>query len=68
VTTGETRKDIASNVLEAPKKPGEIKPNLTGAGLSVKIHIPLGRQPDEIINLADAENISLILMSSHGKG
>ncbi|MCX5854633.1 MAG: universal stress protein, partial [Deltaproteobacteria bacterium] len=34
----------------------------------VKIHIRLGRPPDEIISLADAEDISLILMSSHGKG
>ena len=28
----------------------------------------MGRPPDEIISLADAEDISLILMSSHGKG
>jgi nucleotide-binding universal stress UspA family protein len=68
VMTGETHGDIASNILEAPKKPGEIKTDLTGAGLSVKIHIRLGRPPDEIISLADAEDISLILMSSHGKG
>jgi len=68
VTKGETHKDIASDVLEATKKPDEIKTDLTGAGFSVKIHIHLGRPPAGIISLADAEDISLILMSSHGKG
>jgi nucleotide-binding universal stress UspA family protein len=68
VTKGETHKDIESNVQEATKKLEEIKTDLTGAGLSVKTHIRLGRPPDEIISLADAEDISLILMSSHGKG
>jgi nucleotide-binding universal stress UspA family protein len=67
VKNGETHEDIESNIREAPKKPGEIKTDLTGAGLSVKIHIRPGRPPDEIISLADAEAISLILMSSHGK-
>ena len=68
VTKGKTHEDIASNVLEVTKKPGESKTDLSGAGFSVKIHIRPGRQPDEIISLADAEDISLILMSSHGKG
>lgn len=68
MTKGETHKDIESNVQEATKKLEEIKTDLTGAGLSVKTHIRLGRPPDEIISLADAEDISLILMSSHGKG
>jgi nucleotide-binding universal stress UspA family protein len=37
-------------------------------GLSIKIHIRLGGPPDEIISLSDTDDISLILMSSHGKG
>jgi nucleotide-binding universal stress UspA family protein len=68
VTKGETHEDIESNVQEATKKLEEIKTNLAGAGLSIKIHIRLGRPSDEIIGLSDAEEISLILMSSHGKG
>jgi nucleotide-binding universal stress UspA family protein len=68
VTKGETHEEIDSNVQEATKKLEEIKTELTGAGLPVKSHIRLGRPPDEIISLADAEDISLILMSSHGKG
>jgi len=68
VTKGETHKEIEVNVQEATKKLEEITTDLTGAGLTAKIHIRLGRPTDEIISLADAEDISLILMSSHGKG
>jgi nucleotide-binding universal stress UspA family protein len=46
----------------------EIKTNLAGAWLSIKIDIRLGRPSDEIISLSDTDNISLILMSSHEKG
>jgi nucleotide-binding universal stress UspA family protein len=68
VTKGETHKEIESNVLESTRKLEEIKTDLNGAGLKAKIHIRLGRPADEIISLADAEDISLIFMSSHGKG
>ncbi len=68
VTKGETHEEIESNVSEATKKLEKIKTDLTGAGLTVKIHIRLGRPADEIVGLADREDISLILMSSHGKG
>ncbi len=68
VTKGETHEEIESNVREATKRLEEIKTGLTSAGFKVKSHIRLGRPPDEIISLADAEDISLILMSSHGKG
>ena len=68
MTKGETHEDIESNVQEATKKLEEIKTNLAGAGPSIKIHIHKDRPSDEIISLLDAEDISLILMSSHGKG
>jgi nucleotide-binding universal stress UspA family protein len=67
VTKEETHEDIESNVQEATKKLEEIKTNLAGAGPSIKIHIRQDRPSDEIISLLDAEDISLILMSSHGK-
>jgi len=37
LTKGETHEDIESNVQEATKKLEEIKTNLAGAGLSIKI-------------------------------
>jgi nucleotide-binding universal stress UspA family protein len=63
VTKDETHEEVESNVQEATKKLEEIKTDLAGAGLSIKIHIRLGRPPDEIIGLSDTEDISLILMS-----
>jgi len=68
VTKGETHKEIEVNVQDATKKLEDIKTDLTGAGITVKTNIRLGRPTDEILILADAEDISLILMSSHGKG
>jgi len=68
MTKEETHEDIESNVQEATKKLEEIETNLAGAGLSIKIFFRLGRPSDEIIGLSDTEEISLILMSSHGKG
>jgi nucleotide-binding universal stress UspA family protein len=68
VTKGETREEIESTVDEAKKRLEAIKTDLASAGLTVKVHIRLGRPAVEIISLADGEDISLILMSSHGKG
>jgi len=67
VTKGETHEEIDSNVQEATKKLEEIKTDPASTGLPVKIHIRMGRPADEIISLADREDISLILMNSHGK-
>jgi len=68
VTKGETQEEIDANVQEATRKLDEIKTNLTGAAIQVQTHIRLGRPVDEIITFADLEEISLILLSSHGKG
>jgi nucleotide-binding universal stress UspA family protein len=68
VTKGETHEEIEETVQKATKKLEEIKTDLASAGLRVKIHIRLGRPVDEIISLADREDISMVLMSSHGKG
>lgn len=68
VTKGETHEEIESNIQDATKKLEEIKTGLANEGLTVKMHIRVGRPADEITSLADREDISLILMSSHGKG
>lgn len=68
VTKGESKEEVESNINEATKNLEKIINNLTGAGLSVRVHIRLGRPTDEIVSLVEAEDISLILMSSHGKG
>jgi nucleotide-binding universal stress UspA family protein len=68
VTKGETQEEVESNINEAATKLEEIINDLQGAGLSVKVHIRLGRPTDEIVSIVESEDISLILMSSHGKG
>ena len=68
VTKGETKEEVESNIQEATKKLAVIINDLTGAGLSVKVHVRLGRPTDEIVSLVEGEDISLVLMSSHGKG
>jgi nucleotide-binding universal stress UspA family protein len=68
VTKGETKEEVESNIEEATKKLEEIINNLTGTGLSVKVHLRLGRPTDEIVSFVESEDISLVLMSSHGKG
>lgn len=68
VTKGETKDEVESNIEEATAKLEKIISNLSGAGLSVKVHLRLGRPTDEIVSIAESENCSLVLMSSHGKG
>ena len=68
VTKGETHEEIDANMEKAQITLDKIKTDLVSAGLTVKIHIRQGRPAVEISSLAEREDISLILMSSHGKG
>lgn len=42
--------------------------DLVRAGIKTNVRIRLGRPTDEIIHLAEKEDVSLIAMSTHGKG
>jgi len=68
VTREDPLEEIELNVQEATKKLEEIKNQSYWCLAPVKIQIRPGRPSDEIIGLSDTEDISLILMSSHGKG
>jgi nucleotide-binding universal stress UspA family protein len=67
ISRGETRAEIQSSLEDAKKKLGVIAKDLLDAGLMVRTHIRLGRPPDEINLLAEEDNASLIVISSHGK-
>lgn len=45
-----------------------VKEDLAREGFKVKTHIRIGRPNTDIIKTAGEENISLIVMSTHGKG
>lgn len=68
VTKGETDEEIQANVQEAKKKLEDIKHELSGVDFKVKDYVRLGSPAEEICSVAEDEDTSLIVMSSHGKG
>lgn len=68
VNRGETEEEIEGNVKEAKKKLGDLRKELALTGFSVKDHVRVGNPPEEIISTAEDEDVSLIAMSTHGKG
>jgi nucleotide-binding universal stress UspA family protein len=68
VNRGETEEEIEEKVKEAKKKVGSIKEELVQTGFKVKDHVRVGNPSEEIISTAEDEDVSLIAMSTHGKG
>jgi nucleotide-binding universal stress UspA family protein len=68
VSKGETEEEIEENVNEASKKLNDIKEEIGEAGFNVKCHVRVGNPIEEIITTAEDDNVSLIAMSTHGKG
>lgn len=68
VSKGETGEEIEENVSAAKKKLDDIKDKLVEAGFKVKGHVRVGNPIEEIISTSEADDVSLIAMSTHGKG
>jgi len=68
VSKGETEEEIEENVNEANKKLDDIKEKLGETGFNVKCHVRVGNPIEEIISTAKDDDVSLIAMSTHGKG
>jgi len=68
VDRGETQEEINANVQEAKKKLEDTAAELSRAGMKVKVHVSVGSPPDEINSVTEEENISLIAMSTRGRG
>ena len=68
VSKGETEEEIEENVTEAKSNLVNIKGELVRAGLNVIDHVRVGNVPEEIISTAEDNDVSLIAMSTHGKG
>jgi len=66
VSTGETDDEIDANVKEAKKKIDEIVQELVKSGIKVTPKVVVGHPVEEIRNVAIAEDVSLIAMSSQG--
>ncbi|MDI6720347.1 MAG: universal stress protein [Methanomicrobiales archaeon] len=68
VTQGETQEEIQEYVHAAEQKLDEARKSFDTAGIGTDIRVRLGSPSDEIIRLAEEEDVSLIVMSRHGQG
>lgn len=68
VFRGETWNDIDAHREDAIEKLNAIKEELERDSLKAKVYASIGNPAQEISNLANKEDVSLIAMGSHGKG
>ncbi len=68
VSEGDTGVQIEEAVQKANERMEAIRSNLVEHGLEVRTIVTTGNPTLEIMRTADAEDVSLIWMSSHGKG
>ncbi|HWS21939.1 MAG TPA: universal stress protein [Methanoregula sp.] len=68
VSHGETEAEIENAVQRAKDQIEAIRSSLAAQGIEVKAIVTTGNPAFEITRIADEEDVSLIWMSSHGKG
>jgi nucleotide-binding universal stress UspA family protein len=68
VTQGETEAEIEDAVQKAKGQIEVIRSSLAAQGIAVKTKVKAGNPTFEITRIADEEDVSVIWMSSHGKG
>jgi nucleotide-binding universal stress UspA family protein len=68
VSQGESEAEIGNSILKANGQIAVICSNLAKRGLSVKSIVRTGDPAQEITGIAEDEDISVIWMSSHGRG
>src|SRR3990170_3331107 len=68
VDKGETQEEIDASVNEAKKRLEDIREELSKSGVNVVVHVRVGNPSENIISIAEEENVSLIIMSTLGRG
>jgi len=68
VSQGETEDEIEDNVQKAKGQIEAIRISLATQGIAVRTIVRTGNPTSEITRTADDEDVSVIWMSSHGKG
>ncbi len=68
VSGGETKAEIEESVQKAEEQAERIRNFLAAKGITVRAIVRTGNPAFEITRTADDEDVSLIWMSSHGKG
>jgi nucleotide-binding universal stress UspA family protein len=68
VSQGETEAEIEDAVQRAKNQIEAIRSSLTAQGIEVRTIVRTGNPSFEITRIADEEDVSVIWMSSHGRG
>ena len=68
VSQGETEAEIEEAVQKAKAQTEAVRSNLAAQGIGVRTIVRTGNPTFEITGIADEEDVSVIWMSSHGKG
>ncbi|MDF0591100.1 universal stress protein [Candidatus Methanocrinis natronophilus] len=68
VSSGESQDHIDAKTKEATEKLNAMKADFEKAGIKTAFRIGVGSPADETIAAAEDEDVSLVAMSSHGKG
>jgi len=68
VSGGETEAEIDESVQKAKDRTEKIRDFLAAKGITVRAIVRTGNPASEITRTADEEDVSVIWMSSHGKG
>jgi nucleotide-binding universal stress UspA family protein len=68
VTRGETQDEVDHSLYDAAKMLRTVQEDLEKSGLKATVHVDSGSAAEKINAIAEKEDVSLIIMSSHGKG
>nr|WP_320160964.1 universal stress protein [uncultured Methanoregula sp.] len=67
VTEGESGREIEQNITHAQEELAKIKKDLERVGFKVTTHVRVRNPVENIVSLAEEEEVSLILMCAHKK-
>jgi nucleotide-binding universal stress UspA family protein len=68
ISSGESQEHVDAKTKEAEEKLNAIKADYEKAGIKASVQVAVGSPAEEIIEAAEKEDVSLVAMSSHGKG
>jgi nucleotide-binding universal stress UspA family protein len=68
ISSGESQEHIDAKMKEADEKLNAVKAEFEKAGIKASVQVVVGSPAEEIIEAAEKEDVSLVAMSSHGKG
>jgi nucleotide-binding universal stress UspA family protein len=68
VSSGESQEHVDAKMKESEEELNATKAEFEAAGIKASVQVVVGSPAEEIIEAAEKEDVSLVAMSSHGKG